>query len=437
MEAFDIKHINIYLNDFKLLKERIKINRIQVRKEVNEHNSLYIDFIFRKEDKDKYKAFNKSENLEIRITVSEKSGIEKILFEGYAVNSSMTLDNHILMMKLRGVSFSKKYDIKQNNRVYQDSKIMYSKIINDIKTGDAENKDLNILVNGEDEKTERFLIQYKETDWDFMKKLAYYKDTFILCEKKSVIFNKSSIKEYEEVSDYTIHSFGRNSRNEIEYRINSYSIYSIGDIVKLSGNDGEGKMIVVKADVLLEKQRLKGSYTLIGADKYKACYTGKNTIQGVILEGQVQEILMSDSKGLETAAVKIKFYKSLESRYNSENITAPEQGENLYPFPYVIPYSKDKTGLFITPEIGDNVLIKFIDENPENGIVIGALNNENGNRFSNPDYRNFFVKNSMDFAIDGAEISMNSGTEITKISKTIELKGSDAVRIYSNNMKVK
>jgi hypothetical protein len=437
MEAFDIKNINIYLNDSKLLNEKIKIKKMQIRKQVNEHNSLYTDFLFRKEDKDKYKAFNKSEKLEIRVTVSEKGGIEKILFEGYAVNSSMTLDKHILMMQIRGISFSKRYDIKKNNRVYQDNEIMYSKIVNDLKNGDVENKDLNILINGEDSQTGRFLIQYRETDWNFMKRIAYYINTFILCEKKSVIFNKSSLKEFEEVSDYTIHSFGRNSRNEIEYKINSYSIYSTGDIVKLSDNDEEGKMLVVRADILLEKQRLKGNYILIRADKYKAEYTGGNNIQGSALEGEVQEILMSDSKGMETASVKVKFYKNLESRYDSGNITAPEQGESLYPFPYIIPYSKDKTGLFITPEIGDNVLVKFSDENPENGIVEGALNNENGSRFSKPDYRNFFVKDSMEFVIDGATINMNSGSEITKISKTIELKGSDTVRVYSNNMKVK
>ena len=83
------------------------------------------------------------------------------------------------------------------------------------------------------------------------------------------------------------------------------------------------------------------------------------------------------------------------------------------------------------------MLVKFSDENPENGIVEGALNNENGARFSKSDYRNFFVKDSMDFVIDGATINMNSGSEITKISKTIELKGSDTVRVYSSNMKVK
>ena len=71
-------------------------------------------------------------------------------------------------------------------------------------------------------------------------------------------------------------------------------------------------MLVVRADILLEKQRLKGNYTLIRADKYKAEYTGKNTIQGSALEGEVQEILMSDSKGMETASVKVKFYKNLE-----------------------------------------------------------------------------------------------------------------------------
>ena len=180
MEAFDIKNINIYLNDSKLLNEKIKIQKMQIRKQVNEHNSLYTDFLFRKEDKDKYKAFNKSENLEIRVTVSEKGGIEKILFEGYAVNSSMTLDKHILMMQIRGISFSKRYDIKKNNRIYQDNKIIYSKIVNDLKNGDVENKDLNILINGEDRQTGRFLIQYRETDWNFMKRLAYYIDTFIL-----------------------------------------------------------------------------------------------------------------------------------------------------------------------------------------------------------------------------------------------------------------
>ena len=201
MEAFDIKNINIYLNNSKLLNEKIKIHKLQIRKEVNGHNSLYTDFLFRKEDNGKYKAFNKSENLEIRITASEESGMEKILFEGYAVNSSMTLDKHLLMMQIRGISFSKKYDIKKNNRVYQDYEIMYSKVVNDLKTGDIENKDLNILINGEDKQIDRFLIQYRETDWEFMKRLAYYKDTFILCEKKSVLFNKSSVKEFEEISE--------------------------------------------------------------------------------------------------------------------------------------------------------------------------------------------------------------------------------------------
>ena len=71
MEAFDIKNINIYLNNSKLLNEKIKIQKLQIRKEVNEHNSLYTDFLFRKENNGKNKAFKKSENMEIRITASE------------------------------------------------------------------------------------------------------------------------------------------------------------------------------------------------------------------------------------------------------------------------------------------------------------------------------------------------------------------------------
>lgn len=98
--------------------------------------------------------------------------------------------------------------------------------------------------------------------------------------------------------------------------------------------------------------------------------------------------------------------------------------------PYVTPYSSSNTGLFCTPEKGDNVKLFFGSNNEEDIYIQGAVNNPGNGRFSDYENRNFHVNNS-DFNMIVAKdnFSVNAASSIVYSSENI----TESAKIISNN----
>ena len=62
-------------------------------------------------------------------------------------------------------------DGKEHIRTFQNSGVSYRDIIDIII--ESYNNSAFIMTSGDDKKTHGFMCQYKETDWDYLKRLAF------------------------------------------------------------------------------------------------------------------------------------------------------------------------------------------------------------------------------------------------------------------------
>ena len=130
----------------------------------------------------------------------------------------------------------------------------------------------------ENEATEHFILQYKETDWEFMKRLASYAGTVIIPEdgisakklywgcRKSDVIRKIQADSYQTEQDYEWYEKKKAAEAEnlkwfdaVNYIFESREIYKLGEAVQFNGMN----LVVGKIESWLEGQELYHSYRLM------------------------------------------------------------------------------------------------------------------------------------------------------------------------------
>lgn len=452
----EVKYLDILINDKKINLFYIKLFEIEGK--VNEHKLLNIRFEINYEEKSYIEKNLEKNFLEIKVYLKNN----RKLFDGIIEYLELlNYGNNGYEVVIKGISKTIFLDkqIEKKFRAFQDKTTKIENIIEEINNN-YKGK-LEVKYKKEDnDSIDNLLIQFKETDWEFLQRIAsiYGKCIFIM-ENGLVsigLLSQMEIKEEnKKISDFSmIHD-----KENFYYKVFSKNIISLGENIILNKENSVDKIdekksddcySVVKARNFLKNGIIMSEVLVTSLSSYKIYKKENKEIRGSCIEAKVTNIL--NDKGI--AKVEVEFYTGLQKIVDSEKESKnkykayEDYGELRIPLSYKTFYSQRNTGFFCTPEVGDIVEVYFPSNDESMAKVSWSVNNPGNGRFSDYDKRNFQTsKSGFEFILKGDNLKLNikesyikntknhlevSGTHITKTSGTIVLATGKYLGIESN-----
>lgn len=329
-----------------------------------------------------------------------------VLFIGYITNFEKTEQNEVAYLTLEAYSTTIKTDMVKRRRSFQSVNNTYAEVVKAVMLSE----ECGVLaIAGKETAICMPRIQYDETSWEFVKRLAGYLGTLVvsssITEKPMISFGCMQGKTFQAG---TIEQFQWLQKEDgISYRIHSYDIYRIGDRIEWSGT----QYTVVQKSGNLKRGLLEFDYVLA---ERESCYlkeTDNAALKGLALEGKV-------------LSIKNQFLRL------HLDIDEYQEAEQAFPYPYV-----PITGniMYAMPEVGSKVALYFPDGKEEGAFIrtaflekaqdyphgqIKCMNIPGGNGMvMEPENYGFFTvgKNEMDHSLfleDETGLSLNARKEI-------------------------
>lgn len=353
---------------------------------VNEHGYAQISGYISEEQKNEIMSVLGEETW-CSIRFLNESGEKNVLFCGYAEDMRIHAEAGTYLLTLRLKTGTGLMDLKPHIRVYQNSGTTYRRIQ---ESHMSVYKNANLLMGADDSSIGSMVVQYKETDWEFAKRLASRKGTVLFPNEKSagVKYTFGIIEENIAVlSDYMAYSIVKNltgyhkkkkngmsqisEADVMGYKIRTREVYYLGDYLNFLG----GRYIVREVERKWTGGELDNYYTLeTAAGLQEIIYYNKKII-GASLKGTV-------------AAVQ----KDMVQITVNEDESGGWDGKKWFAYSTVFS-SPDGTGWYCMPEQGDSVRLYFPNEKEDEAFVNSSVNeasSDSGAR-SNPDNKS--IKN--------------------------------------------
>ena len=397
--------------------EQLKIEHYQSVEEVNEHAYIRVSGQIPFKKKDEYMHKGKNDSWVRVIAVAHKK--EYTLSYGIVENIRMEIKNGTCRMELVLRSGTVQMDWRERMRSFQSGSLTYRDIL-DICNHDYEADGIISVDKGTAIK--QFIMQYQETDWNFIKRLASIKQTLIIADSSvqasryyfGLPDRENTIKgdniEYDicyDIQEYWLKK-GRNLELSPDdtrtYIWTSRDIYHLGDW----GLVHNRQLVVWKIVTEMKGGVLYHTYYMRTKSGFKVPITYHTKKSGASLFGVVRNV--SEEK------VQIEIL-------GDEN----KDRTGMRWFPYATVYSSgDGTGWYCMPEIGDKIRLYFPTEKEQDAYVISAYHEGNGELRTNPQCK--FWRNR-----EGKEIQLAPGRILlTNNNGTyIELSDSNGVEIVS------
>lgn len=341
----------------------------------------------------------------------DENGKQGTLFCGLAVTLQVQEENDSYLMTLGLKTGTYLMDLKEHIRVFQGGSINYSAIQKSFLSTYVMSECLMLKA---DCSVGEMLVQYKETDWEFAKRLAGKRNTVLIPNEKNAGVkysfgilegNAEKMSSYSEVEIIkNIGSYQTKKQNGVEgieendelaYRINSREIFFLGDCVVFEGN----KYLVTDIHRSWDKKEMWNYYVLKTVKGTRqASYRNKKII-GATMKGTVTDV----------KADTVQIIVDCDENGN-------QGGQKWFQYSTVFS-SPDGTGWYCMPEIGDCVQLHFPNEIEKMAYVSSSvnLNASDSSARSVPDNKSIKNRQGKEilFTPEKLVITNNKGMSIT------------------------
>lgn len=343
-----------------------QIQDISIEHELNSHARLRIKGLLASQE-------NIDQTME-EYSFIAYNGDNEILFCGGTVTISVErTDLDLLLFELTALSHTRELDIEQRVRTFQDLDMSYSDVLKEILNAYQPRGDFISTVDT-DQKIPHMLVQYHETDWQFIQRLAsrFHTSVLVECRQFSSRFyfglpDRPVIKEM----DYTAqqYSLGKDIGQHAEVAYNHYpenigldgTVYefrSYQDFDQYRPGDllAVGKIPAIIGRVVLKVENALPvcTYTVLDKNQAGLPYRNNRKIAGAKLYGIIKEIRLN--------TMRVDFDVDRRYAYSGRN--------NTY-----IPYSgEENNGLgFYLSIPGSRVEVLFPDFEERSCFVSAAV----------------------------------------------------------------
>ncbi len=385
-----------------------RILELELRKKANEHASLRVRGVLKEGEEDRMVHEDWDER-PIKLT---EDGTP--LFCGVALEVGTVCENGIWYLEAEAVSWTVKLDREMKKRSFQEHGLSYNSIVSQL----AQEAAGTAKCNAPEKKVENLLLEYRETDWEFLKRLASHSGSVLVADaaasQPSFSFGVEEGKEYQdeagEEGDFAVKKkvarYRRLSQEEfpfqetdaVEYTLKTdHATLDVGDMVRRKGQ----ALYVREVCLRLIGSVSTCSYSLTtkaGLSTEKMCHPH---ISGLTLDGAVLK-----AEG-DTVRVHLSIDKS-------------QDVGTAYPFPYATGYTAEgHTGWYVMPEEGDTVQIVFPTEDENEAYAVQAVRRDDTEKTSDPRVKYLRTADGKEIKLDKDEILITANDNLTfvKINK--------------------
>jgi len=334
-------------------------------KAVNDHGMGYISGYIDLKDEELYTAYPVSKTPVIVSTVSEE-GEEKIFYYGVLESLNISHKNSQLLMEIQIVPYTKLMDLSPRMRSFQNEKTTYRDVITMVfsryevpgvimEPGIAET-----FIN-------EYLVQYQETDWEFIKRLASHFNRVVIPDymtdgvkfyfgiPQRAVSADISNTEYRLEKSLTTYNYkmengvtGTSEYDDMAVKIPSRSLYDVGDKVLFEGRP----YIVAHSISALDGHQLNHLYTLVTENGLKIPKQYNEKMIGASIDGIVMNV----------AADEVQVQLGVED----------EQVSRWFAYATVFS-STDGSGWYFMPQKGDEIRLYFPTRREKHAYAVSSV----------------------------------------------------------------
>lgn len=377
----------------------------------NQHGTVFIKGNIRKESRQD--CLEKVGRL-VKVLAKTDENTTKLMFFGIIKGCDIQSNGDVHELSLEIVSQSITMEKKEHFRTFQKTSTSYDEILELIVKEYDKGAFINAakkqgMVNG-------FSCQYRENDWEYIKRLAGNNEDVIypdyMTEGVRFFIGVPNGRDVGEIkSEY--YEFGTVEKEylgipfeDVTYKLVLRDIYDIGDNV----NFNREKLKVISRKSRFEHNEIINEYLLAREGSLRGVPYDNERLSGAAVFGKVT--------GVENELVSV----ALDDDEN-DNV-----GQSLLSYATIYS-SPDGGGWYCMPEIGDRVMVKFPDSKDSNAYVQNAVHVGAGNGRDNPKVKFFKNKEGKEIRLspESIIITNNNGT-------SIELIDDDGVYIKSRGV---
>ncbi|MDR1322523.1 MAG: phage late control D family protein [Gracilibacteraceae bacterium] len=387
----------------------------------NEHGGAYIRGIVDSARKDEYIRYLLSEDTVV-ITGVDSDGGETALFAGMPEEFAFGEQNSLITMELTLKSPTLRMDRLVRSRSYQSEELTYEDIL--ISLGGYPN--YGAILNCGDEVTiPHIIVQFIETDWMFLKRLASHFGAMLLPECKSGytryyfgLPERKSAGEWTAGHRTTLGVSGGGGAY-LQIKVQRRDTHEIGEHVIMDG----AERIITELSTVWLGQELVYTYTLSDPRQLRVPRLENPTLTGGSLPGRITAV-----RGAEV------------------QVSLDIDEEDSFPvgacwLPFASAYSApDGSGWYAMPEEGDAARVMFPDRDEKNAFVESAVHlTASGEARANPRLKSFRNSAGKELLLAPGEMIMtnNNGMRIAiKDGEGISITSDKAVNIAGRALTV-
>ena len=361
------------------------IKDLRITKKLNDHVKLF--FCGGRIEVNEKEDFLSRTNGEtrVKVTYTGENSEPALIFAGVATRIKLWFvpGENYYYIKLNGSSETYWLGLVRRRRSFQNKEMPYEKALDKIAQGCwtaviSAGKELMEKNSKESKKLGQFTLQYQETDWQFLKRLASRFQTGLvpdpIATKPSLCVGLPEGKEYSINEPHILWIKKRIDKHRVievnydktsipeeyvYYKLRTDQFLDIGDTVTLPGIQPSLYVYLSKAYILGSEFYFEAVVTPYGGLRQKPRYNRQ--LPGVTLEGYVIDVGGPDDDPLKD---KVKV------RINFDDPTPPEEAAWL---PYATYYSAENhTGFYCLPELGDYVKMRFSSTDEDKSIVVSS-----------------------------------------------------------------
>lgn len=313
VEFFSAERIKIEIDGQQILWRDMTL---KIDSKIGEHTVGKIRYIASLQQINIYDAaIDKDEDIKIiisgRSNISNENGVsnDKIFLNGIIDDIKLSeIKTGSLVVEITCIS---KSVLLNRIRSFQDSALTYSAIVEEINKNYGANRERIISVGEDMKEVPRMTIQYNETDWEYLKRLASYTGSPIIpyYDKVLVGFLKNQATQ---TPNTTYSQYGKSKKNKrTMYKITGTEVYAVSTPIKLktrnraSGEDVENDYFVIESKIYNEGNTLKCEYTLGKQTDYFVDPIPHEKIRGAVNNDENDRFTNPDKRNFTLGIVKV------------------------------------------------------------------------------------------------------------------------------------
>lgn len=394
--------------------EVLSMENLDMTAAVNEHSRMRLCCLIEKEKAETYMEYAKDGK-----EVSVRNG-NTVLFCGVTTKVRCFAEKELMRMELLAQSGSIFLDQEKRTRSFQNTGMPIQTLIDTVL---ADGQKASCTFYGENKAIGVLTVQYQETNWEFLKRMASKDQTGIYPGMVSTGIKLTwgcnpggSLKEIH-VTDAAIEK--ETKRNIVTYELKSDSFLLVGDQISYKGQ----QLYICRASYSMKKAGLEAVYWARAQKDMKTEQIFQDDMAGSALEGKI----------IAVSGEQVKVHLTVDEAQDEAD---------AYWFPFsAMTAASDGSGWYYMPEVGDCVKVCLPDREESHAFAVSAVSDYKSgageeDRMGNTDVKYMRNPSGKDLMLapDRLKADSNGGQSVMELRTdgTASLSGKDILSITAS-----